>query len=176
MNPTVTDQRRQSRSRLRLWRRWLLALHVALSVSWLGAAMVVLTLAVTARTTQASGEALSAYWAMHLIAVTLEGPLSVSVLLTGILVAVISPWGLLRYWWVVVSLIVTCVAVLLSLFALPAITGAAYDAATRHDITAELSAGNSLLVAGSVSTGLYLSLTVINVLKPWGRTAHGRHA
>lgn len=35
-------------------------------------------------------------------------------------------------------------------------------------------AGTRLIVASSVSVALYLSLTAISILKPWGRTARGR--
>jgi hypothetical protein len=78
------------------------------------------TLAIAARVSQPTAHARSAYWAMHLLAGVLLVPLSLSVLLIGVLVAATSPRGLLRYRWVLVKLIATCAAVLLSL---PAMTG-----------------------------------------------------
>ena len=154
-----------------------MTLHIALAVGWLGASMVMLTLAVAARASQSAEQARGGYWAMQLVADVLLIPLSLSVLLTGILVAVTSPWGLLRYWWVTIKLIATCAAVTLSLLALPALTRVAYRDALRHVIPAEHSAGSRLIIAASVSVVLYLSLTAVSVLKPWGRTGRGlRHA
>lgn len=166
----LTRPRRLTRTQ----RRVLVTLHVALSVGWLGASMVMLTLAVAARTGQPAEQTRGVYWAMHLVADVLLIPLSLSVLLIGVLVAVTSPWGLLRYWWVTIKLIATCAAVTLSLLALPALTSVAYRDAIRHAMAAEHSAGNRLIIAGSVSVVLYLSLTAVSVLKPWGRTARGR--
>lgn len=158
----------------RTQRRLLVTLHVALSVGWLGASMVMLTLAITAQASRPAGPARSAYWAMHLLADVLLIPLSLSVLLIGLAVAATSPWGLLRHRWVLVKLIATCAAVLLSLLALPAMTRIAYQAATQQALAAERDAGTRLIIASSVSVALYLSLTAISLLKPWGPTARGR--
>ena len=172
----MTGPLNRPRRLTRTQRRVLVTLHIALSVGWLGASMVMLTLAIAARASQSGEQARGAYWAMHLVAEVLLIPLSLSVLLIGIGVAVIGPWGLLRYWWVTVKLIATCVAVALSLLALPALTGVAYRDALRHAVAAEHDAGTRLIIAASVSVVLYLALTAVSVLKPWGRTARGeRH-
>jgi hypothetical protein len=155
-------------------RRALLTVHVALSVGWLGASMVMLTLAVTARLARSEEEARSSYWAMHLLAGTLLVPLSVTVLLLGALVAATTPWGLLRHWWVLVKLVATSLAVILSLFALPAMTRSAFRAATTHALAAQDDAGTRLIIAGCASVALYLALTAISVSKPWGRTGWSR--
>lgn len=160
----------------RIQRRMLVTLHIALSVGWLGASMVMLTLAIAARASQSADVARGGYWAMHLVADVLLIPLSLSVLLIGILVAVAGPWGLLRHWWVTVKLIATCVAVVLSLLALPALTGVAYRSALGGALAAEHDAGTRLIIAASVSVALYLTLTAVSVLKPWGRTARGRRS
>jgi hypothetical protein len=170
----MTSTTARTRRLIRTRRRAMLTLHIALSVGWLGASMGMLTLAIAARAGRPAGHARSAYWAMHLLADVLLVPLSLGVLLIGVLVAATTPWGLLRHRWVLVKLVATCAAVVLSLLALPAMTEIAYRAATQHAPAAERSAGTRLIIAGSVSVALYLSLTAISVLKPWGRTAHGR--
>lgn len=169
MMSTFACPRRLTRTQ----RRALVTLHVALSVGWLGASMVMLTLAIAARVSQRAEPARSAYWAMRLLAEVLLIPLSLSVLLIGVLVAAISPWGLLRHRWVVVKLIATCAAVVLSLSALPAMTHIAYQDATQHQLAAAKDAGARLIIASSVSVALYLSLTAISVFKPWGRMIRG---
>jgi len=170
----MTRMSARPRRLTRIQRRVLVTLHVALSVGWLGASMVMLTLAIAARVSQPAAPARSAYWAMHLLAEVLLITLSLSVLLIGVLVAAISPWGLLRYRWVLVKLIAPCAAVLLSLLALPAMTRIADQDATQHALAATQDAGTRLIIASSVSVALYLSLTAISVFKPWGRTIRGR--
>jgi hypothetical protein len=161
----------------RTQRRALLALHAALLVGWLGASIVMLTLATFARVYQPGDPARRAYWAVHLLATVLLIPLSLSVLVVGLVVAATTPWGLLRSWWAVVKLYATIVAVGLSMATLPAMAKVAYRAATNHALAAERSAGTRLIIAGSVSVVLYLTLTTISMVKPWGRTARGeRHS
>jgi hypothetical protein len=159
----------------RTQQRLLVTLHVALSVGWLGASMAMLTLAIAARASQPGEQARSAYWTMHLLADVLLIPLSLSVLLIGVLTAATSPWGLLRHRWVLVKLTATCAAVALSLLALPAMTRIAYQASIQQALAAERDAGTRLIIASSVSVALYLSLTAISVLKPWRPTARSRN-
>jgi len=170
MTGLVTGSWRVTRAQ----RRMLVTLHVALSVGWLGASMAMMTLAFAAQADQPGAHMRSAYWAMHLLADVLLIPLSLSVLSIGVLVAATSPWGLLRHRWVLVKLLATCAAVLLSLLALPTMTRIADQDATQHALTAARDAGTRLIIASSVSVALYLSLTAISIFKPWGRTAHGR--
>jgi hypothetical protein len=163
------------RSRLtRPQRKALLVAHIALSVAWLGTALVMLTLAITARTTASRTNANSAYWAMHLLVQVLVTPLSLTILVIGISLAAGTSWGLLRYRWVVTKLSLTIVAVGLSVLALPAQTGSALRASEPGgDLIAMHSAGTYLIIAASVSISLYLTLTTVSVFKPWGRTARG---
>ena len=170
MTGMVTGSLRVTRAQ----RRMLVTLHVALSVGWLGASMAMMTLAIAARAGQPAAHMRSAYWAMHLLTDVLLIPLSLSVLSIGVLVAATGPWGLLRHRWVLVKLLATCAAVLLSLLALPTMTWIAYQDATQHALAAARDAGTRLIIASSVSVALYLSLTAISILKPWGRTARGR--
>lgn len=170
MTVVIIPQRPRRRTR----RRVLFSLHVALSVGWLGASMVMLTLAIAARVGQPGESARSGYWAMHLLAEALLIPLSLTVLTVGVLLAAITPWGLLRHRWVLVKLVGTSLAVVLSLFALPAMTGIAYRDSIHGNLAAMASAGTRLIIAGSVSVALFLSLTAISVFKPWGRTSRGR--
>jgi hypothetical protein len=158
-------------------RKALLIAHVVASVGWLGVSFAMFTLAVTARATARATARHSAYWAMHLLAEVLVIPVSLVALVTGIGTGLATSWGVLRYRWVVTKLVVTTVAVGLSVFALPTRTAVALRASSAPVDTATVHrAGTDLIVAASVSTTLYLSLTVVAVLKPWGRTVWGRRS
>ena len=145
-------------------RKALLTLHLVTSLGWLGADLVLLTLGV-AGLRGADPEVV--YPTAGLVVTYLFAPLSVVVWLVGVASALLTPWGLLRYRWVLVKLAVTTVMLGLVLFQLtPRI-----QAAAAPDATAHLRA--DVVIAPSVSTVLLVALTVISTWKPWGRTRRG---
>ncbi|MEU9118664.1 DUF2269 domain-containing protein [Streptomyces sp. NPDC048506] len=151
-------------------RRALLVVHVAVSVSWLGLTLGLLTLSITGYTTGSPGMAAVAYRAMKIFSDWLVLPLALVTLVSGLVLSLGTPWGLARHRWVYTKFWLTVVTVLLSVLALrPGIDDLAAEAATgapAPDI--------NLLVAPSVATATYLFLTAISVLKPWGLTRRGR--
>jgi hypothetical protein len=88
----------------------LLTLHVLVSVGWNGVAFVQLVLASTAPADADLRH--SAYELMHVVDRTLDIPLALLTLITGVAMSMKTRWGLLRYWWVVTKLIITVVAVI----------------------------------------------------------------
>lgn len=150
---------------LRPLRRLTVSLHIAVSVSWLGTALCLLVLGITARLTRDPAEAATAYRAMAVLTDTLGTPVSLISLLSGLALAVGRPWGLTRHLWIVVKLALTLAAVPLTILALPdliagATTGPAVDLPTA----------NNLVIAPAVAVTTYTALVVISVLKPWGLT------
>ncbi|WP_199442039.1 hypothetical protein [Umezawaea beigongshangensis] len=100
-------------------------------------------------------------------------PVAVSAFATGLALAAWTPWGLLRHRWVVVKLVLTSTALVLTPFALlPGVrAAAALTAATPADRLADLGGeASGLVVASSVSPATYLACTALSVVKPWGRT------
>ncbi|MFC7479446.1 hypothetical protein ACFQX7_04415 [Luedemannella flava] len=74
-------------------------------------------------------------------------------------------WGLIRYWWVAVKLVISTAFLLLVLIALrPLLLDALHLGA---DLPARQRA--SLLAAPIVSTTLLAFATIVSVFKPWGR-------
>ncbi|MGC5020892.1 hypothetical protein [Micromonospora sp. DT47] len=145
-------------------RKTLLTLHLVTSLGWLGADLVLLTLGV-AGLRGADPEVV--YPAAALLATWLFAPLSVLVWLVGVTSALLTPWGLLRYRWVLVKLVLTTAMVGLVLFLLtPNLRAAAAPDATAHERV-------DVVVAPAVSTALLVSMTVISTWKPWGRTRRG---
>ncbi len=154
-------------------RRALLCLHVIASVGWLGASAVMLTLSLTAWASDSGETVASAYWAEHLVGPLLLLPLSLLSLASGVLLGLGSPWGLVRHVWVLVKLVLTTVAVLLTPFVLLHQIDLAY-AHSRNGLAGLGQVPRNLRDAGIVSTALYTFVTVVSVLKPWGLTRWGR--
>lgn len=147
-------------------RRALLVVHVAVSVSWLGLTLGLLTLGITAYTTGDPTLTDASYRAMKVLSDWLLTPVVVITLVSGLVLSLGTPWGLARHRWVWIKFWITLV------------TGAATVFALRPGIVHAASSGgapdSSLVAAPSVATAAYLFMTVISVLKPWGLTRRGR--
>ncbi|MEU9825655.1 hypothetical protein [Micromonospora chersina] len=150
-------------------RKALLTLHVVTSVGWLGADLVLLALGV-AGLRGADPEVV--YPAAALLVTWLFAPLSVVVWLVGLASALLTPWGLLRWRWVLVKFAVTTVVLTLVLLLLtPRVRhlGELAGAATTHLRV-------DLVVAPTVSSTLLLVVTALSTYKPWGRLRPARPA
>lgn len=154
-------------------RKWLLLLHVVVSVGWLGLNVGNLTLEITGLTTDDPAVQHTALGALYLIGGPLLIPVSLLAYTSGILLGFYSKWGVLKYRWVLVKFILTTVAVLLvPLSLLPGLSELSQLVAnTPPERLADLGpTGLSMLAAGCVSTTMYVTNAVLSVLKPWGRT------
>src|SRR5262249_40896945 len=96
-------------------RKFALTTHVTLSIGWIGAVLAYLVLAVAATTSQDAQILRSAWISMGLMGWYLIVPLALASLLTGLVMALGTPWGLFRHYWVLISLVLTIVATLILL-------------------------------------------------------------
>ncbi|MEW2220909.1 DUF2269 domain-containing protein [Streptomyces sp. NPDC006990] len=151
-------------------RRGTLVLHVCSSAGWLGMTLCLLALGLTAALTGSGPAAEASYRSMKVFADWLLAPLALVTLASGVLLSVGTRWGLARYWWVWIKFWLTLAATLASVLLFR----------TRIDSTvADVAAGRpvlpyELVIPPLVSLSAYTFMTVISVLKPWGRTRRGR--
>lgn len=87
----------------------LLVAHIATSVGFFGAVAVFFCLAVTGLMVSDVALANASYAVMPQITWSVILPLAAVSLIVGILQSVLSPWGLVRHYWVVVKLAMTVV-------------------------------------------------------------------
>lgn len=146
------------------WRKLLLTVHVVVAVGLLGADAAVLAL-VTAGWLGGAGP-VTVYPAAHLLGTALLLPLALLALVTGVALGLLTPWGLLRHWWVLISLVVNTAGTVLAVFVLlPSLGAAASAALAGHAV-----ASPSSLVRSSGSACCVLIATVaISYYKPFGR-------
>ncbi|MFJ3328116.1 DUF2269 domain-containing protein [Streptomyces griseus] len=146
-------------------RRGVLVAHVAVSVSWLGLTVGLLTLGLTAFLTGDPATASAATRAMKVFGDWLVVPVALLSLVSGLVLALGTPWGLARHRWVWIKFWLTLITTGLSILSLrPGI-----DAAVADEVV-----DINLVIAPSVATATYLLITAISVLKPWGLTRRGR--
>jgi uncharacterized membrane protein len=154
-------------------RKLALAVHLSVSVGWVGAAAAYLTLDLVAATAEAPPSLRAAYVAMGWVAGNVIVPLAIASLATGVLVSVTTPWGLFRHYWVVISLVMTIVAVAVLLVEMRVIGRLSEIAEDPATPTEQLRAQPSTLVHSIGGLVVLLVVLFLNVYKPRGLTRYG---
>jgi hypothetical protein len=148
-------------------RKLLLTVDIAATVSVLGADLALLTLGVAGL---GGANPLTIYPAAHLVSAWLVAPLALLSLGTGILLGLLTPWGLLRYWWVTAKLTLTAVLSGAVLFVLvPRLAAAAATVSAPAAIPLVTSERLPLVIAPAVASTLLLLMLVLAIYKPGGR-------
>jgi hypothetical protein len=153
-------------------RKLALTIHITASVGWIGAVIAYLCLVVAAFSSE-DVQLLRATWpALELIAWNGLAPLAITALVTGLVMALGTHWGVFRHYWVLISLGLTLVATIVLMTQLPQIRAMA-DLATAGDtVTPRHELAGQLLHAGGGLVVL-LVIQVLNVYKPRGITQYG---
>lgn len=103
-------------------RKLALTAHVTCSVGWLGAVAGFLALAIAGLTTRDLQALRSSYVAMNLTGWYVIVPLCFASLVTGLIQALATPWGLFRHCWVVTKLLIAIIATIVLLVHMRPIT------------------------------------------------------
>jgi hypothetical protein len=154
-------------------RRFALAVHLTVSVGWIGAVAAYMALDVATATSQDVQTLRAAYLGMGLIARHVIVPLAFASLLTGLVMSLGTKWGLFRHYWVLISLLLTIVATVVLLVETQTIS---YFAAMAADPTAssdDLRALGSTLGHSVGGTVVLLVILGLNLYKPQGMTRYG---
>jgi hypothetical protein len=154
-------------------RKFALAAHLTVSIGWLGAVAAYLALDLTAGTSQDAQTLRAAYLAMEPIARFVIVPLAATSLFTGLVMSLGTKWGLFRHYWVLISLVLTVVAMAVLLVETRAISSLADMAADPTTSAADLRAMPSTLVHSIGGAVVLLVVLVLNTYKPQGLTSYG---
>jgi hypothetical protein len=156
-------------------RKFTLTAHVTSSVGWLGAVAGFLALSIAALTGHDAQRARAAYLAMELVAWSVIVPLSIGSLLTGLLQALGTPWGLFQHYWVLVKLLMTVLATVVLLLHLKPIGWiAGIDAETILANPEVREVRFQLVVDAAAALIVLLVATALSVYKPRGMTRYGQ--
>lgn len=155
-------------------RKAMLALHLTASVGWIGGVVAYLALGLAAVSAADDQTIRGAWIAMEVTGWYAIVPLAVASLLTGVVMALGTPWGLFRHYWVVISLVLTVIAVAVLLVHMPGVTATADVARTATG--EELAALGGDLVHPAIGLVVLLVVHVLNIHKPRGLTRHGQRS
>ncbi len=152
-------------------RKFALTAHLTFSVGWIGAIVAYLVLGVSAVTSQDDQTIRAAWIAMELTGWFVIVPLALGALLSGLVMSLITPWGLFRHYWVLIALVLTILATVVLLLHMPTVSSMA-DVAREADGADLRRLGGDLFHPG-LGLVVLLVITVLNVYKPRGMTAYG---
>lgn len=150
-----------------------LTAHILLSVGWLGALAAYTALDLVAGAAQDPGTLRAAYLGMAIVAGDVIVPLAIAAWVTGVGIALGTKWGLLRHWWVVVSLILTTVAAGVLLLEMRVINGHAATARNPATTAEQLRGLDTTLPHSVGGMIILLVVLVLNMYKPRGLTRYG---
>lgn len=151
-------------------RRWLLSLHLFFVAVWLGATVALLWLTIAAVT----APGLDRRTVSDLLFYLLDRPVRVSAVgttATGVLLALLTHWGVFRHWWLIAKEVAAVLALGLSL--------AGVRMATAGAFAGDVSDTGPLLAGIGAQIAALAFATVISVFKPWrqrGRAARREEA
>jgi hypothetical protein len=152
-------------------RKFALTAHITSSLGFLGAALAYLALGISAVTSEDAQTVRAAWIAMELTGWYVIVPLALAALLSGLVQALGTQWGLFRHYWVLITFVLTSFATIILLLHMPSVSAMA-DLAREADSATLDRLGGDLLHAGGGLLVL-LVITVLNVYKPQGLTPYG---
>lgn len=152
-----------------------LVVHIVSAGVWIGLDVVMAVLALSGWFADDVETRALAYRALATFVVAPMVVTSLVCLASGLLLGLGTPWGLLRYWWVIVKLVLTVVLVVLVLFLLR--PGMAEVATYGEDLAAGRTPSgdvSGMFFPPAVSLSALSLATALSVVKPGRRRKRGR--
>jgi hypothetical protein len=155
-------------------RKLSLTAHITLSVGWLGSVACSLALAIAGLVSRDAHVVRASYVALGLTTAWITIPLSFGSLLGGVVQSIVSPWGLVRHYWVLVKLVLTVFATTLLLVHAQPIRLLATQATLGTLVGGELQHVRIHVAADAAAALITLLVaTILSVYKPRGATPWG---
>lgn len=153
-------------------RKLVLTLHVISSLGWLGSTCAFIALAIAGLTSDDPGLVRGVYLVAEPVTWWVIVPMALVSLGSGVVQSLITTWGLVRHYWVVMKLIITVFAAFVLMLYTRTVGHFADLAANPATGLDQLRTGSFVLHSG-VALVLLLGATVLAVYKPRGMTRHG---
>jgi hypothetical protein len=155
-------------------KKWLVSAHILSTVVWLGTTVCFMVLMIVATQTSDRSTQHTIYALVETLDISLIWSSSLSTLATGALLAILTHWGLIRFYWIMLKEVLTLLSIALGMVGLHPWLLYALTATSAQEVGI---AQNALLVtnqqkqfAGIAFQLIALTLMVgIAVFKPWGQ-------
>jgi SNF family Na+-dependent transporter len=154
-----------------VWRKAVLAVHLTVSIGWVGGVLVYLALGLAA-TGSGDDQTIRAAWAaMDIAGWYALVPMAIATVLTGLVLALGTRWGLLRHYWVLIAFLLTSFSAVILIVHMPSVSATANMIRTAD--SAQLRQAGGDLFHPTVGLVVLLTVHVLNVYKPPGLTRYG---
>lgn len=156
-------------------RKAMLTAHVTSSIGWFGAVAAFLALALLGIMSQNPEVVRAVYLVLGVTTRWVLVPLALLALATGVISSLFTRWGLFRYYWVLLKLVITLVATY-GLLEHAQIVNRLGGVAERTAVLGSTLAGaqRELVIDSAAALVVLLVLTVLSVYKPRGLTPYGQ--
>lgn len=155
-------------------RKLALTLHVITSVGFPGAVACFLALSIVGLSSSNAQTMRAAYHAMELTTWIVILPLCFASLVSGFICSLGTPWGLFRYYWIIIKLLISVPSTLILVVHMRPIQ---YMAEVANGMGAPGPEARGvqiqLVAASAIALGVLLVATVLSVYKPRGMTSYG---
>jgi hypothetical protein len=155
-------------------RKAALTAHVTFSLGWFGAVAAFLALALVGMGSTDRDLVRASYLVMGGTTWFVIVPLAFASLITGVVSSLGTRWGLFRYYWIVIKLLITLVATVVLMIHTQTIDLLVSAAAKSAVLGAQLSGAQlNMAVASGLTLVVLLVITALSYYKPRGMTRYG---
>jgi hypothetical protein len=152
-----------------------MVLHIISSVGWVGTILAAIALSATSLTTDDPNQIAALYSGMEVLANWFFLPGTLLLVVTGVVLGLGTKWGLFRWWWVTIKLIVGLVLFIAGAFNMRfAVYNAADKAGELRPLESSVDVSLFGMLCVMATLGIFAAL--LSVLKPWGRINWRRSA
>ena len=153
--------------------KMMLTTHITFSVGWVGTVAAFLALSIVG-VISSDAVVRSCYIAMEIVAWFIIIPFCFASLLTGIVQALGTHWGLFKHWWVFVKLVITIIATSILILHMQPISYLA-DVATQKVLSYDELRGLRIRIVADAAAAILVltAITTVSVYKPWGKIQFG---
>jgi hypothetical protein len=157
------------------WRKFVLLLHVLTSVGFVGAVAGFLALAITGAVSGNGVIIRAVYIACGLMTWDVIVPLAWASAVIGIVQSLGTPWGLVRYYWVVVKLVLSIIAVVVLMIQTENI-GMVAQMALAGQFEGQAGPRSGMILHATGGMAVLVVVTILSIYKPRGMTRIGIRA
>lgn len=154
-------------------RKWLLTIHILFAAIMFGGMIAFLVLGITAATTKSIDVLQACYNSMHLLAKTSVKASTIGTLITGILLSILTKWGLFKFYWIIAKELLTVIAVGIGVvgmnsWTLNAVTLISQEGDAVWQNPSFIVNIEQLFIGIFLQIICLITLYLLSVFKPWG--------
>ncbi|TXK80393.1 hypothetical protein FU659_18425 [Paenibacillus sp. N3.4] len=155
-------------------KKWLLFIHLFFSSIMLGGALTFLILSINAGVAKDANQLQMCYAAMHILAKTSVRVSTIGATVSGVLLSLLTHWGMFKYYWIIVKQLLTLLSIYLGIIGMYNWTLKAFEVTSAEGLNA---LHNSVYMVNDQQlwVGIILqiisvvSMFILSVFKPWGK-------